>query len=204
MIDPERESLSAVHWRASVYARPNLRFSDLAGRMNALRAERILSSKTAAWETLAFAINALNCEPEQKLFNGVAATAIDFSTLAAAAFAKLKMKRNDWSTGIFADAGSGGPEWEHQAGFGYLARDVAFATAQKLADAGNLALQSTLHAIVAAPFGHADGDEPFFRLANEISVDSDYFGSQYGENVRRTCPELLKAFAIEYRAARGE
>ena len=189
----------------TIESRPNLRFSELIGRWNALRARRLLASKTEPWETLGFAVQNLRCAVEEAQLDQLKRVdpTFDFSELALQAFSKLGLSRNQFGTQTLSDVdGTGFAPYDHQAGYGYLASDVALVVARDLAQAGNRPLQAALRAVTDRYARDLVGKErDFFLTADSIAPDADVGTARYFDNVHGVCAELVPLFMDAYATA---
>lgn len=168
--------------------RPNLRFSEFVGRMNSLRATRILSASTTRSEALAFAVHAIGCA--------------DLRQQAATAFEKTGLRPFFWSTRIPSREPLVGEPWEHQAGFGYLSRGVALAIAKREANSGNSILERALREIAnRLPSWQSGSDLLFMQEADKIALDIQRFSPRFEENKALICPELLSTYERESQAS---
>lgn len=182
--------------------RPNLRFSDMTGSLNSLRATRILENKLALWQKLAFAVSALHCELTEKQKNEIAKTGLnaDHDMSLATIFSQVGLSNNQWGTQIFSDEpGNAKTPWEHQSGFTFLSQGVAMAIAQDLARKGNATLGAALDSI--DPYlarTYSDDHLEFYRTLNGIVPFIDQFGVGFESNRKAVCPELAQVFVTEY------
>lgn len=169
--------------------RPNLRFSEFVGRMNSLRAARILRASTTRSEALGFAVHAIGCA--------------DLRQAAATAFEKTGLRPFFWSTRIPSREPLVGEPWEHQAGFGYLSRGVALAIARQEADAGNSILDRALREIAQRLPGWQSGPSLLFmQEADKIALDIQRFSPRFEDNKTSICPELMSTYRRESETAR--
>jgi hypothetical protein len=191
--------------------RPNLRLSDLVGRMNAFRAARLLETRVPFWQTLLFAVQGLGCELSSAQKARIAKEGLPLISTPniskkesnpelESIFGQLQIKPNDWSTQIFRDPPEFHyPEYEHQSGHGYLTIDVAMAILTQLAENGNTALaegirrlRNSLDSLDVAPV-----NIPYIRVLHDILPDTEY--QSYYETSDRTrldyiCPEATRLF----------
>jgi hypothetical protein len=177
--------------------RPNLRFSDACGRMNAVRATRILGKKVPAWRSLAFAVTALTCNLTDAESAALRQAGIDPShdLDLDAIWSSLGISTGEWGTQIFRDPSeTDAHPWEHQGGFTYLSIDVAMTVAQDQARAGNAALAQGLDAVRAYFATKYTGPElAFYSALNALVPDPDFFGAKYRDNTGAICPALTEA-----------
>jgi hypothetical protein len=181
---------------ADVSFRPNLRFSDAAGRMNAFRAARILESHMPVWRSLAFAVSTFNCTISADQKDALTrsgfdvAKEVDFEKI----FASLGLGDGDWGTNVH---GGEDPAWEHMSGFTFLINDVVMTIAQERARAGNAVLQQALDRVRASFAAHYTGSKlAFFSTLNDLVPDPDWEGD-YFKNIGYVCPELTRVFVEE-------
>ena len=184
-----------VHGNA-VQNRPNLRLSDLLGRMNALRDAKILSGITSRKNQLAFALGALTCsiEPDDEAALQSKGYNVDLELDPDKILANLHVSPLSWSMRLGVDPHSESP-YDHQSGFSFLNIDVAMqiVTNEAKADAN---LAQALLAIeryyaknypVGSQKGTYQGDH--LQILNSLVLDPDYFGA-YDENKMPICREL--------------
>jgi hypothetical protein len=188
--------------RIDIGHRPNLRFSDACGRLNALRTQRILESKVRKWESLAFAIRALQCflTPEQKAQFEKAGLNFEKDADLGRIFDKVGLSGGAWSTQIFDDPLTEPKHpWEHQSGFGYLSLEIAMAIIHDEARTGDTALEEGLEKMRVYYENRYYGVElEFRRTLNKIVLDPDTFGGHLSENIGYVCPRLTEIFTREY------
>ena len=175
--------------------RPNLRFSDACGRMNALRATRLLAR---SGKSLAFAVAALKCRlsPEQSAALTQAGIDPQRELDLDAIFAAAGITSDAWGTQIFDDPSQTSSQpWEHQAGFTFLSIDVGMSVAQDLGRAGNVALQQGVAHVAAYTTTRFTGSGlRFYSALDEIVPDPDFFGGHFSDNTDAICPALTEAF----------
>lgn len=181
----------------TVTRRPNLRFSGAAGRLNALRATRLLETRLSHAAALGFAVGALACQLSPEQWSALEGSGFEEQrgTVAIAPiFHALGIPGREWGMSVFADP-TEKPHWEHQAGYGFLAASVSMAVADGYARAGNEPLRAGIARIkeyIERRYNGADRD--FHRMLAEIVPDPDRFGGYYEQNVGYVCPELGRLF----------
>jgi hypothetical protein len=188
--------------RVDIRYRPNLRFTEATSRLNALRDLRILEGKVPHWQTLAFAVSALQCTPttDQAARMQKAGLHFEVDSNLGNIFAKVGMAPNRWSTQTFSDPPTS-PEhpWEFQSGFGYLSQQIAMAVVQDLARNGDTVLKNGVARIRDYYRGRPSQPEvEFYNDMNEIVTDVDFFGAGYERNLAEVCPRLTEVFVGEY------
>lgn len=177
--------------------RPNLRFSEAAGRMNALRARRLFEAKLGREKTLAFAVAALACPmtaDDWAILEGrgyeraPAGGAIALPPI----FAGLGMRGREWGMAVTArDGGEPGKPWEHQNGYGFLTGSFAFAIVDEHARDGNEVLKEALAKISSYIDVRYSGEErAHHHLMNRIVSDPGIFSGRYEQHIGYVCPEL--------------
>jgi hypothetical protein len=195
---PYRKSSQDV----SVAHRPNFRMSDIFGRLNGLRAARILSENLPSWERWAYVVAAFKCS----------LTFQQLATLAAAGFRQdddlqmehifrdVGLKSFEWSTQISADPQNYPDKpWEHQSGFSMFSETVAMALIQERATAGNSLLTEALEKIRIYFLQNYYAEElRFNQILNGIVPSPDFFGQGYVINRASLCPEVANIFVTEY------
>jgi hypothetical protein len=177
--------------------RPNIRFSDASGRMNAFRAVRLLTKHVSHARALAFAVSALGCRLTDEQRSRLTAAGIDPTRELdlGAIFAETGVSSSDWGTQIFDDPPETSAPWEHQSGFSLLSMDVAMTIAQDEARAGNAALQTGLDHVAAYTKATYTGPElVFFSALDALVPDPDYFGGSWEDNTAAVCPALADAY----------
>lgn len=190
--------------RFNIGNRPNLRFSDLIGRMNAFRASRILESKLPFWARLGFVYSALKCELNSEQLQRIKSQGLAFETDVDLThiFTQLNMKPNEWRTQILNDEESY-PSFEHQAGFGFLSQDASMAILLKLSEQGDADFQNgfkNLDTYLHTKYSGEDLD--FFSELYGILPDPDHFSESYQKNINFFCPKLNQIFSDEYLKAK--
>lgn len=189
---------------ANIYHRPNLRFSDTMGTLNALRASRILEEKLTYLEQLGFALGGIQCQlaPEQtEILNkaGVTKEKINATLDRGTLFNKLGLRNNELGTQIFNDDSSYVVKWDHQSGYGYLAEYIGMLQVKKLADEGNTILKNSLAFIETNLRKYHQGDElDFFLTLNKNAPYIDTFSDYIKANRNSVCPELTNVFVNEF------
>lgn len=178
--------------------RPNLRFSDLGGRMNALRTSRLAAARLASWETLAFAAGALGCQlsADQKLKLAAAGRqppSLDLAPL----YAKIAIPVRDWTTATSPTPDGAG--YNHQSGFSFLEPDTAMGVVAQAAQDGDKGFQDALAQIAAqvpeeAPFRQ----RPFFQTLEGILPTPDLPGRRSDAAVAAVCPELTDRLVDDF------
>ena len=85
--------------------RPNLKLSDALGRMNALRATRILESRVPTWQSLAFAVKALECTLSGEQREALASAGFDAARELdlGRIFSNVGLSTSEWGTHIQGD-----------------------------------------------------------------------------------------------------
>ena len=176
--------------------RPNLRLSDLLGRMNALRDAKILSRVTNRKNQLAFAFSALNCalEPADEAALRSKGYNVDLELDPDKILADLRMSPLSWSMRLGVDPRGESP-YDHQSGFSFLNIDVAMQIVTEEAKV-NANLTQGLLAIERYyaknyPTGSlkATYQGEYLQILNSYVLDPDYFGA-YDENKLPICREL--------------
>lgn len=183
--------------------RPNLRFSDLVGRMNALRTTRILQQSVPEWQSLAFAVKALKCTLNPTQLELVMKSGLNYEEDSdmLLIFKKVGMLPHFWTTQFFKDPKSSlaQQDYEHQSGYGFLTIGIGMSIAQEHALSGNINLQKAFIQIDDYFTKNFDDIElPFFQTLNQILPDPHFFGNQFQTNVDYICPELTKIFLWKY------
>jgi hypothetical protein len=181
--------------------RPNLRLSDAFGRMNALRAARILEGRVPSRDSLAFAVKVLQCSLSSDQQAALTQAGVDANQVLDPdrIFAAVGMSGAEWGTQIFDDPEpTRGQPWEHQAGFTFLSADVGMVVAQERARAGNATLKAGLDRVAASWATRYTGAElRHYAALNELVPDPDRFGEHYTDNIGAVCPELTRLFVAE-------
>jgi hypothetical protein len=183
-----------------ISTRPNLRFSDFVGRMNAFRAARILDTTVPDWQSLAFAMKNLNCALSSDQQDQITKSGLPYATDTdpLLIFQKLNIAPKDWSTEIDPTA-TPSPIYDHQSGFGFLALDAAMAIVSKKADAGDQEFQKALAQLIkTVPPEEGSDYVDFYNVLFGILPDPNYFGGNVTANEALICPELTKIFTQEY------
>jgi hypothetical protein len=181
--------------------RPNLYFSEAVGRLNALRAKRILQDKLKNFKSLTFAVSALACsfsEDQRTKFRNAGLDLekdLDLGNI----FKDLQIEARDWSTQIFKDPPSYADKpWEHQAGYSYLAADLSMAVVQELA-VNDATLAIGVESIKKYYSTKYSGQVlKFYQTMNATVLDLDLFGGSFEKNLSYVCPRLAEIFADEY------
>jgi hypothetical protein len=180
--------------------RPNLRFSDLVGKMNARRTARILGSAVPDWQSLAFAMGVFNCSLSSDEQTQISQSGLPFvaDTDPLAIFQKLNITPNDWSTEIDPSANPS-PIYDHQSGFGYLKIDTAMAIISKKADAGDVVFKNGMAQLIADITAEQTGTYiDFYQVLFGILPDPDFFGPKFQTQEGYFCGELTRIFTEEY------
>jgi hypothetical protein len=192
-----------VNSSLDVAKRPNLRLSDLLGRMNAFRTARILEGKVSEWQSLAFAFSSLGCVLNGEQKNQIANAKLPFSTDTNLnlIFKKLQMPANEWSTEI-ESLPVPQQEYEHQSGFSYLAADTAMVLISERAAKGDQDFQKGLTKLINRLHSEHKGSElDFYKVLFGILPDPDLFGGKFAEKAGYFCPELSRLFVAKYLAS---
>ncbi|MGZ3707186.1 MAG: hypothetical protein ACXVA8_14240, partial [Bdellovibrionota bacterium] len=185
--------------------RPNLLFSDFVGRMNSLRATRLMESKLSEWQTLAFAYRTFGCNLTSDQSQRIAHAGLNVvaDTDLQHLFDSMGLRPNEWSTEIFSDPPfERYPVYEHQSGFNLLTLDVSMAIAQERALAGNQPLADGIQKILASYDSAKEGYARYQKYMNAILPDPNFFSADYPKNVSYICPELTELFVDRYLSQR--
>ncbi len=186
--------------------RPNLRFSDLAGRMNALRAERLLHAKVAVWGRAGVRGSRLELSGFESGARAIQRERLELrcGLDPGRIFAKVNLPCFEWSTTVYnaTDEIRCGkpdePEYEHQSGIGLLSLDVAMVTVNDLASSGNRPLKHAVKKIVKDHGPLSTDYNPFLMTLNSIFPSVVRHESRYKSEVDAICPELTRIFEQEY------
>ena len=180
----------------AVENRPNLRLSDLLGRMNALRDAKILQRVTNRQNQLAFAFSALTCalEPADEAALRSKGYNVDLELDPDKILTDLRISPLSWSMRLGVDPLGESP-FDHQSGFSFLNIDVAMQIVTEEAKANTNLAQALLgierYYAKNYPTGSLrttyQGD--YLQILNSYVLDPDYFGA-FDENKMPICREL--------------
>ncbi|HEY8277992.1 MAG TPA: hypothetical protein VIH99_00120, partial [Bdellovibrionota bacterium] len=174
--------------------RPNFRLTEIFGRLNALRAARLLEEKLPRWERWAYVVSALQCilTDEQKAALGRQGIDPEKDLSLSKIFSDLGLTSYEWSTRFKPDPSKyPSRPWEFQAGFAMFSENVATAVIKNEAD--NPVFASAFAKILdyfAKTYG--DDDKEFHQALNGITPNVDFFGQGHDENRGYLCPEAAR------------
>ncbi len=178
--------------------RPNLRFSDLLGRLNALRAGEKLRARTASWQAMAFALNVFRCDLSVDQKKSLLATGRPFESEMSldSIFASIGETPRSWTLRARTEAvRKGTSPFQYQSGYGYLLEGVAMTVIQARAQAGDPRFQSLVKEVRENLSPESDSYS-FLHALNETSPN--ILGPADLANWTNACVVLSAEFTKEY------
>ncbi len=183
-----------------LFARPNLVFGDLIGRMNGRRAGRLFQAKSNEWQSLGFAFRALECTPNADQIKKLKISRADYLKLTdlEVLFKQTEIPSRSFKTVTLDDNSKNQASYEHQSGFTYLSDSTAMAIVMDRIEAGDDVLRVGVEKIIASPDNRSGAADLLqFQRLNQILPDPDHFStvSNRSTNLTYICPRLVDLFA---------
>jgi hypothetical protein len=175
--------------------RPNFRLTEIYGRLNALRAARILTEKLPVWERWAYVVSALQRSLSPAQFEALEKAGFNPNgdLQMAKIFGDIGMESFEWSTQIAADKQNYVDKpCEYQTGLSMFSELLAMTLLQEKAKSGNEALAEALKKILVYFSVNYSGDDlQINQVLNEIVPSPDFFGPGYSQNRKLVRPEAV-------------